>query len=190
MKEPWKNPNWYSLRMKKAKLGAYKMKYICSRKSISWTHSVFNPFFWCHMGKANPSRVGSHVPRQSFYRHQWWINSTTCSVGRFWTNRWKPSQKNYHWCRSADRRNACRKSGKGQQYEVQVSHIEILGESDPDQIPFNRKTQLWIFERACAPAFEPPPFLLWCEFALPYLLPFMIILEKKGFTMCIHPLLR
>ena len=37
--------------------------------------------------------------------------------------------------------------GKGQQYEVQVSHIEILGESDPDQYPIQPKKHSFEFLR-------------------------------------------
>ena len=37
--------------------------------------------------------------------------------------------------------------GKGQQYEVQVSHIEILGDSDPDQYPIQPKKHSFEFLR-------------------------------------------
>ena len=37
--------------------------------------------------------------------------------------------------------------GKGQQYEVQVSHIEILGDSDPDKYPIQPKKHSFEFLR-------------------------------------------
>ena len=35
--------------------------------------------------------------------------------------------------------------GKGQKYEVQVSHLEVIGDSDPINIPYNQKNTVLSF---------------------------------------------
>ena len=153
---PKRTPNWYS-RWGWRKLSWVLIKWIIFvAENRFHEHTAYSiPFFWCSRGTtANSSRMGSHLPRQSFYRHQWRVNAQQPAVcGWFWTNRWRASQKNYHWCCSGNRRDACRKSGQ---------RTTIRSASEPywnprrlrsRPIPHStEKTQLWIFERACTPS--------------------------------------